>query len=276
MIQTKLNFGRKSETKNDNTKMQKSALIVSWNINGLKSILCKDRFGVKHTKIHKHNSLDTLINQLKPDVICLQEIRCSSSLEYRPYPYTYWNFSSDKKGYAGTMISSKYKPISVTMTLNGVEEKEGRIITAEFDAFYLINVYSPNIGQDRLEYRVKIWDPALKKHVLSLSAKKPVVLVGDLNCIADASLDVISTSASTLDNQCFQSLVQDVKLVDAFRKLHPTDKVSSWVSPYDLTSKQGLRLDYCLTSSSIDISSSNIHCEYSGSDHFPVSVEIKI
>lgn len=290
MIQTKLSFAPlfpKAETKPTEieTKAEtKSKKIISWNVNGLQSILRKDRSGLKHTKIYRYNVLQTMIQDQKPDILCLQEIRCSSSLDFSPLKYTYFNFSTDVKGYAGTMLSCNEKPLSVTYEMEGITEKQGRIITAEFSTYIVMNVYAPNTQKpERFEYRTTIWDPAFIKHVLKhQKTGKQIVIVGDLNCIDNLPLDCSDglnctmSGTSAIESKNFHLLLDSCKLVDSFRSLNPKELKYSWIPPHSLTCKDGARLDYCLVSHEMKMIKADILTHVTGSDHVPVFVELSL
>lgn len=284
MKQTKISFAplypKQKETKEE-TK-SKTSKIISWNVNGLQSILRKDRSGLKHPKYYRHNVLQNMIAEQKPDVICLQEIRCSTTMDFNPLNYTYFNFSADIKGYAGTMISCNEKPLSVCYEMEGISEKQGRIITAEFKTYIVINVYAPNTSkQDRFEYRTSVWDQAFVKHVLKhQEKKKQIIVVGDLNCIdnlaldSSKGLDCTMSGSSAIERQNFQTLLESCKLVDSFRAIHPKEQKYSWIPPYDLTCNEGARLDYCLASANATVLEADILTSVTGSDHVPVIVKI--
>jgi exodeoxyribonuclease-3 len=272
--ETKLEKGLQSLTLEDDKKQ--SIKIVSWNVNGLAGIQKKDVSGKKFTKLQAENPLSNLVKTENPDILCLQEIRCSAKLKYSPFPYTYTSYA-EKKGYSGTLISCKKKPSEVTYGVPGIEEKEGRVITLEFEGFYFINVYAPNSGDYRLKYRTETWEPTMKKYLIQLQEKKKVVLIGDLNCIPE-DIDISKFSkkikgGSPEEKKCFSLLLKDAGLIDTFRDLHPKERKYSWLAPW--APKMGCRLDFCLVSSSLkdNLKSSEI-LGNTGSDHLPISVEL--
>ena len=159
--------------------------LISWNVNGIRACINK---GFKD-----------FFNEIDADIFCIQETKCQKDqidLEFKGYT-SYWN-SAEKKGYSGTAIFTKQKPISVTYGI-GIEEhdKEGRVITLEFEKFYMINIYTPNSKREleRLEYR-QIWEDEIRKYMLKLNENKPVIMCGDLN-VAHKEIDLFIVSKST-------------------------------------------------------------------------------
>ncbi|MDD4930676.1 MAG: exodeoxyribonuclease III [Candidatus Colwellbacteria bacterium] len=252
-----------------------TAKIISWNVNGLQGILKKNKNGDKKSSSDK-NVLQHLLDTEKPDIICLQEIRCSDKFKWEPEDrmkwYTYENYCQSKKGYSGTLISSKIKPVNVTYGMEGYDDAEGRVITMEFSNFFLLNVYSPNSGTYRLKYRTQVFEPSLHRHVANLN--KPVVLVGDLNCTfedIDKGVSKRIPGDSVEEQLCSAKLLSQCKLVDTFRYLHPTDRIYSWFYPWD--NKNGCRFDYILVSKewmNFVVSSDILY--YSSSDHLPTQI----
>lgn len=246
---------------------------ISWNVNGLRACI-------------KKGFLDTF-HQLDADCFCLQETKLQPhqiELDLPGY-YQYWN-SAIKKGYSGTALFTKVKPLSVTYGL-GIEEhdQEGRIITAEFDNHYLITCYTPNSKRDlsRLDYRMQ-WEDDFKKYLLELSSKKPVVLCGDLN-VAHKEID-LENPASNHKNAGFTdeernkmtALLAD-GFTDTFRYLYPDkEKAYSWWSYFAKSRERniGWRIDYFIVSSSLKdhIKGAAIHPDIMGSDHCPVELNL--
>lgn len=283
-----------SETKSVVTK------IASYNINGLQGIVKKEVTAkgiVKQTKAVKNNCLDIFIAKEKPDILCLQEIRCSAKFEWKPHPSTglvhvYVSHSTDKSGYSGTLTASKTKPLSVTYGLLGtdgkasaeIKEREGRVITLEFKDYFLVNVYTPNSGRsgERLVYRTQVWEPAFRRHVAHLgNTKKFVIVIGDLNCMPqdlDTSFPAYRKLAgsSPEEKKCFATLLSGDggghPMLDTFRSLHLTERKYSWGYPGGKST--GCRLDFCLMSAAHrdKLLSSDILTQYEGSDHFPITV----
>lgn len=246
---------------------------ISWNVNGLRACIKKGFLDAFH--------------QLDADCFCLQETKLQPhqiELDLPGY-YQYWN-SAIKKGYSGTALFTKVKPLSVTYGL-GIEEhdQEGRIITAEFDNHYLITCYTPNSKRDlsRLDYRMQ-WEDDFKKYLLELSSKKPVVLCGDLN-VAHKEID-LENPASNHKNAGFTdeernkmtALLAD-GFTDTFRYLYPDkEKAYSWWSYFAKSRERniGWRIDYFIVSSSLNdhIKGAAIHPDITGSDHCPVELNL--
>ncbi len=246
---------------------------ISWNVNGLRACIKKGFLDAFH--------------QLDADCFCLQETKLQPhQIEFDlPGYYQYWN-SAIKKGYSGTALFTKVKPLSVTYGL-GIEEhdQEGRIITAEFDDHYLITCYTPNSKRDlsRLDYRMQ-WEDDFKKYLFELSSKKPVVLCGDLN-VAHKEID-LENPASNHKNAGFTdeernkmtALLAD-GFTDTFRYLYPDkEKAYSWWSYFAKSRERniGWRIDYFIVSSSLNdhIKGAAIHPDITGSDHCPVELNL--
>lgn len=247
--------------------------LVSWNVNGIRSILNK-------------GFLDWL-SETSPDVICLQETKISEHDLEQHVPCfsgysSYWH-SAERSGYSGVAILTKQEPHNLTHGIGSPEfDCEGRALTAEFDRFFLVNVYAPNsqIGYTRLPFRLA-WEEALRTHLATLLPQKPVILCGDLN-VAHTSLDVGITDAaefpgcSSEERAAFQTLL-DLGFIDTFRTLHPeTRSYSWWAYANDARGwNLGVRFDYILSSSSLhtDLRDASTHRDVPGSDHGPVSAE---
>lgn len=251
--------------------------ILSWNINGFRSILNK-------------KYLNDLINEIKPDIFCLQEIKLDKNNaitnifnEYKSY-YNYSNI----KGYSGTVIFSLIEPIKVIYGMKGDDNNEGRLITCEFNDYYLIHVYTPNSGQflNRLEYRVNKWDVNFIKHLIKLQKKKPIIVCGDLN-VAHKEIDLknpkknLRTAGFTIEERIsFQNILDKTQLIDTFRYLNTSSiKYSYWNYRFKCREKNiGWRIDYFLVSKKIinKIVKSDILTDILGSDHAPLIFEINI
>ena len=246
---------------------------ISWNVNGLRACIKKGFLDAFH--------------QLDADCFCLQETKLQPhqiELDLPGY-YQYWN-SAIKKGYSGTALFTKVKPLSVTYGL-GIEEhdQEGRIITAEFDDHYLITCYTPNSKRDlsRLDYRMQ-WEDDFKKYLLELSSKKTVVLCGDLN-VAHKEID-LENPASNHKNAGFTDEERNKMtallaggFTDTFRYLYPDkEKAYSWWSYFAKSRERnvGWRIDYFIVSSSLKdhIKGATIHPDIMGSDHCPVELNL--
>lgn len=250
--------------------------IVSWNINGLRAIIKKNFF----------KDLTTL----NPDILCIQETKAHDDLVIKELSlltnyYIYVN-SAEKKGYSGTAILSKSKPISVKNNMGiNLHDHEGRVICLEYQDFYLVNVYVPNSGQrlERLEYRKK-WDSDFLSYLKNLENTKPLIIAGDFN-VAHKSIDLKNDKANYNKTAGFTQIEIDgmsaminAGFVDVFRYLHPTQIAYTYWS-YRFNARErniGWRIDYFLTSSILknNIRTSNVLSDYYGSDHCPINIEI--
>lgn len=249
--------------------------LISWNVNGLRAVMNK---GFKE-----------FFESTDADAICLQETKLQEGqIEFAPEGYyTYWN-SAVKKGYSGTVIFTKAKPINVTYGI-GIEEhdQEGRVITAEYEAFYLVDCYTPNSQREltRLDYRMK-WEDDFRKYLEELNQKKPVILCGDLN-VAHNEIDLKNPKTNrhnagfTDEERNKMTELLGAGFTDSFRYLYPdkTDIYSWWSYMFHAREKNaGWRIDYFIVSDSIKdkIKDSKILMEIMGSDHCPVELEIEI
>lgn len=249
--------------------------LISWNVNGIRSVMKK--------------GFVESIKQLDPDVICLQEVKAHSeqiehTLVDMGYEYEHWN-SAQKKGYSGVALFSKIKPISITEGIGHDVDNEGRVITAEFDDFYVVTVYTPNAKDDlsRIPLRHKEWDPLFLKHCKELEKKKPVIFCGDLN-VAHEPIDLKNDKANqgkkgyTLEEREGFTNFINAGFIDTFRYLHPdTEKYSWWSIRSGARARNvGWRIDYFLISSSLKdrLMNAMIHNEIMGSDHCPIGIEI--
>ena len=242
--------------------------IVSWNVNGIRACIKKDF----------HTSFDLL----SPDIIGLQEVKCHPLDLERPEYTTYWNEAS-KKGYSGTAVLTKKKPVSVSYGLGTwLDDNEGRVITLEFEDFYFVTVYTPNSkrGLLRLDYRVNEWDKAFLNHINELNKQKPVIFCGDLN-VAHEEIDLArpksnkkSAGFTNEERQSFTNIL-NAGYTDTFRHLNKEPNNYSWWS-YRANARAkniGWRIDYVCCSKSLlpRLESANIHPTIFGSDHCPVS-----
>ena len=249
--------------------------LISWNVNGLRAAVQK-------------GFLD-YFNQEDADIFCLQETKLQAGqidLELNGY-HQYWNYA-EKKGYSGTAIFTKKKPISVTYGL-GIEEhdKEGRVITLEFDKFFMITVYTPNSQEAlaRLDYRMK-WEDDFRAYLLKLNEIKPVIVCGDLN-VAHQEIDLKNPKTnrknagfSDEEREKMTKLLES-GFVDSFRYFYPdkTDIYSWWSYRFSARAKNaGWRIDYFLVSDRIkeNMKGAEIHTEILGSDHCPVLLNIDL
>lgn len=248
--------------------------LISWNVNGLRAVL-------------KKNFLEFLEAE-KPDILCLQETKCSPDQVEQLWPAnytTYWN-SAEKKGYSGTVIFTKQRPLKVTPHLGLAEhDKEGRVLTAEYDDFFLVNVYVPNSQREltRLAYRQQ-WDKDFLKFLKQLEKKKPVVWCGDLN-VAHTEIDLANPKANMKNHGFtpeeragFDAFVK-AGFVDTFREFEKAGGHYTWWSPMGTARARniGWRLDYFLISQSLRprLKRATIMPRITGSDHCPVVIELK-
>lgn len=252
--------------------------LVNWNVNGLRSIIKKDF--LKDVK------------QMAPDVLCLQETKAAveevkSSLELLTGYHIYVNCSKARKGYSGTAILSKSKPLEVTCDM-GVEEhdQEGRVITADYGDYYLVTVYVPNSGEGlkRLEYREK-WNEEFRKYLVALNQKKPVIVCGDLN-VAHQPIDIArpkenynkSAGYTQIEIDGFTKLLES-GFVDIFRRFYPEEvKYTYWNYMFNARTRNvGWRIDYFLVSEELvgKVKDAPIYNQYLGSDHCPVGLKIE-
>ena len=247
---------------------------VSWNVNGLRAV--------------REKGFEDIFKEFNADFFCLQEIKLQEGqidISFDGYD-SYWNYAQ-KKGYSGTAIFTKHKPVNVIYRL-GIEEHdyEGRLITLEYDNYYIATVYTPNAKQEllRLDYRQK-WEDDFREFFKKLDDKKPVIICGDMN-VAHQEID-LKNPKSNHQNPGFSdeerekfTLLLDSGFIDTFRYFYP-DKENeySWWSYRGSARKNntGWRIDYFLVSDRLKekLKSASIHQNILGSDHCPVSVEIE-
>lgn len=248
--------------------------LISWNVNGLRAAVTK-------------GFMDAF-NELDADMFCLQETKLQPDqieLELPGYEQ-YWN-SAVKKGYSGTALFTKHKPLSVTNGI-GIEEhdQEGRVITAEFEKFYLVTCYTPNSKREllRLDYRME-WEDDFRSYLLKLNESKPVVLCGDLN-VAHKEIDLKNPKTNrrnagfTDEERNKMTELLAAGFTDTFRHLYPdTIEAYSWWSYMGKAREKntGWRIDYFITSKSLDknIKEAKIHPQIFGSDHCPVELDLE-
>lgn len=249
--------------------------LISWNVNGIRACLEK---GFKE-----------IFQKIDADIFCIQETKCQPEqvdLEFEGYK-SYWN-SAQKKGYSGTAIFTKQEPISVTYGI-GMEEhdQEGRVITLEFDKFYMVTIYTPNSKREleRLEYR-QTWEDEVRKYLLKLNETKPVIMCGDLN-VAHKEIDLKNPKTNrrsagfTDEERNKMTELLEAGFTDTFRYLYPDkEEIYSWWSYMRKAREKnvGWRIDYFITSKEIEnkIQEAKIHTEILGSDHCPVELDIEI
>ena len=248
---------------------------ISWNVNGLRA--CYDK------------GFADAFNRLEADFFCLQETKMQEGqldVQFEGYQ-SYWNYA-EKKGYSGTAIFSKVKPLSVTYGL-GIEEHdhEGRVITPELESYYLITVYTPNSQEElrRLDYRMK-WDDDFRAYLKKLEEKKPVIVCGDLN-VAHKEIDLKNPKTNrknagfTDEERAKFTTLLESGFTDTFRYFYPEQEgIYSWWS-YRFKAREknaGWRIDYFLTSDSLKdkLRGAQIHTDILGSDHCPVELTIEL
>ena len=245
---------------------------ISWNVNGFRSVLGK--------------GFSDIFAELDADFFCLQETKMQpGQADFSPEGYrSYW-FSAEKKGYSGTAIFAKHEPISVSYGLDGKHVDEGRVITLEYENFYLVCAYVPNAqdGLKRIDYRMEFEDD-MREYLSALDRVKPVIYCGDLN-VAHNEIDLKNPKAN-IGNAGFSyeergklGELLDAGFVDSFRYLYPDTVKYSWWS-YRFRAREnnaGWRIDYFLVSDRIkdEIASAEILTDIMGSDHCPVMLEIK-
>lgn len=246
---------------------------ISWNVNGLRA--CNDK------------GFSDIFRDLDADFFCLQETKMQHGqldLQFEGYE-SYWNYA-EKKGYSGTAIYTRLKPLNVTYGL-GIEEHdhEGRVITLEFEKFFLVTVYTPNSQDElkRLDYRMT-WDDAFRDYMVALDTRKPVVVCGDMN-VAHKEIDLKNPKTNrrnagfTDEERDKFTLLLNAGFTDTFRHFYPdAEGIYSWWS-YRFKAREkntGWRIDYFLVSDSVKglLKDAKIHTEIMGSDHCPVEVDI--
>ncbi len=250
--------------------------LISWNVNGIRAAIKKDFL--------------SKLPELNPDVLCLQETKAQDDQVMTAlgddHGYQALPHSAVRPGYSGTAILSRQKPLSVDFGLDIEQhDQEGRVITAEFDDFFLVTVYTPNSGSElkRLDYREQ-WDRDFQKHVEQLEIKKPVIICGDLN-VCHQPIDIARPDANYNKSAGYTQIEIDgisnllkAGYIDSFRHLYPdTVKYSWWSMRGGARARNvGWRLDYFLVSEKLAsrIKSAEILNDVFGSDHCPVVLEI--
>ena len=247
---------------------------ISWNVNGLRACVTK--------------GFEDIFKNLDADFFCLQETKMQHGqldLQFEGYT-SYWNYA-EKKGYSGTAIYSKHKPINVSYGI-GVEQHdhEGRVVTLEFESFFLVTVYTPNTQDElkRLDYRMQ-WETDFQAYLKTLDAKKPVIVCGDMN-VAHQEIDLKNPKTNrrnagfTDEEREKMTQLLNSGFVDTFRFLYPETITYSWWS-YRFKAREkntGWRIDYFLTSERLKdkITEAKIHTDIFGSDHCPVELDLDL
>ena len=246
---------------------------ISWNVNGLRACVGKD--------------FEQQFKDLNADFFCLQETKMQAGQLDLSFPgyESYWNYA-DKKGYSGTAIYTKHKPLSVTYGIDIDEhDHEGRVITLEMEDFYLVTVYTPNSqdGLRRLEYRMK-WEEDFQAYLHRLDAIKPVIVCGDMN-VAHQEIDLKNPKTNhknagfTDEEREKMTQLLSNGFIDTFRTLYPEQVTYSWWS-YRFRAREkntGWRIDYFLISERLKdrLEDAKIHTEIMGSDHCPIEITLK-
>ena len=247
--------------------------LISWNVNGLRACVGKD--------------FEQQFKDFNADFFCLQETKMQAGQLDLSFPgyESYWNYA-DKKGYSGTAIFTKHKPLSVTYGINIDEhDHEGRVITLEMDDFYLVTVYTPNSQDElrRLEYRMK-WEEDFQSYLHKLDEIKPVIVCGDMN-VAHQEIDLKNPKTNrrnagfTDEEREKMTQLLNNGFIDTFRTLYPEQVTYSWWS-YRFRAREkntGWRIDYFLISERLRdrLVDAKIHTEIMGSDHCPVEIDLK-
>ena len=246
---------------------------ISWNVNGLRACVGKE--------------FEQQFKDLDADFFCLQETKMQAGQLDLSFPgyESYWNYA-DKKGYSGTAIFTKHKPLNVTYGIDIDEhDREGRVITLEMDDFYLVTVYTPNSqdGLRRLEYRMK-WEDDFQAYLHKLDEKKPVIVCGDMN-VAHQEIDLKNPKTNrknagfTDEEREKMTQLLSNGFIDTFRTLYPEQVTYSWWS-YRFRAREkntGWRIDYFLISERLKdrLVDAKIHTDMMGSDHCPVEIVLK-
>ena len=247
--------------------------LISWNVNGLRACVGKD--------------FEQQFKDFNADFFCLQETKMQAGQLDLSFPgyESYWNYA-DKKGYSGTAIFTKHKPLSVTYGINIDEhDHEGRVITLEMDDFYLVTVYTPNSQDElrRLEYRMK-WEEDFQSYLHKLDETKPVIVCGDMN-VAHQEIDLKNPKTNrrnagfTDEEREKMTQLLSNGFIDTFRTLYPEQVTYSWWS-YRFRAREkntGWRIDYFLISERLRdrLIDAKIHTETMGSDHCPIEIDLK-
>ena len=248
---------------------------ISWNVNGFKACLRK--------------GFEKFFNKINADFFCTQETKLSEdNQDFTPYNYYVYQSNSERKGYSGVMIFTKHEPLSIIYGLNNHQfDCEGRIITLEYDNFYLVNIYTPNSksGFLRLDFRAD-WEESLRDYLQKINNRKPLIVCGDFNA---ARLDIdskiprseVSKGFTEEDRSNFCEMLEYTQLQDTYRLLHPNskDKYTWWsYSRNKRDENSGSRIDYFLISEYFvnSLKSSEIYADVIGSDHCPIGMELEI
>lgn len=249
--------------------------LISWNVNGLRACITK--------------GFMEFFNEADADFFCLQEIKLSEGqIDFKPEGYeAYWNYA-EKKGYSGTAIFTRHTPLNVTYGMGiNKHDHEGRVITLEYENYYVITVYTPNSQNElaRLDYRMT-WEDDFRQYLVGLSEKKPVMVCGDMN-VAHNEIDIKNPKTNrrnagfTDEEREKMTMLLDAGFTDSFRYFYPDKKeIYTWWS-YRFKAREkntGWRIDYFLVSYKIKdrMTDAKIHTEIMGSDHCPVELDVDL
>lgn len=271
--------------------------LISWNVNGIRSVLSKEKDGTKHKEPIINNALTTLIDNEQPDIVGLQEIRCGDDFDIavkldlinKGYKVIKQNCSKSKKGYSGTFVFSRILYDDVIfdfphLSTNNELNTEGRVITVVFPNFVFINTYVPNSKPDlsRLQFRVNDWEKNMRIHINAMKKKfdKPIIITGDFN-VAPNDIDVHNPKAvkgkhgfTEQEKQAFRDLIKECDLVNSLRHLYPTKVIFTWWSNFAKSRERnvGWTIDHFLVSSTLTkkIKDFVVFSDYKPSDHAPI------
>lgn len=245
--------------------------IISWNVAGFRAVLKK--------------GFEEFFNNIDADIFCINESKVNiDQFDFKPEGYYMFLNPAEKKGYSGILVYSKIEPLNVTFGM-GIEEHdhEGRMITLEYDDFYLVSVYVPNVKRDlsRLDYRM-IWEDEFKSYVKKLEKKKPVIICGDMN-VAHEEIDIKNAKANrgnagfTDEERDKMTKLLDSGFIDTYRYYNPDSEEYTWWSYIGKAREKniGWRIDYFLVSKDIikKIKNTMIYTDIMGSDHCPIGIE---
>ena len=248
--------------------------IISWNVAGFRACLKK--------------GFDDFFKEINADIFCIQESKATEDqFDYHPDGYYKYLNPAERKGYSGTLVYTRIKPLNVTYGI-GIDEhdQEGRVITMEFDKCYVVTVYVPNVKRDlsRLEYRMQ-WEDDFRKYLKNLEKSKPVIMCGDLN-VAHEEIDLKNAKANVgnagftfEEREKFTKLLES-GFIDTFRYFNPDKEQYSWWSFMGHAREKniGWRIDYFVVSEEIikNVTNAIIYDDIMGSDHCPIGLEIKM
>ena len=248
--------------------------LVSWNVAGFRACLKK--------------GFDDFFKKVDADVFCIQEAKVTADqFEYKPEGYMQFLYPAEKKGYSGTLVYSKVEPLNVTYGI-GIEEHdhEGRVITMEFDKFFLINVYVPNVKRNlsRLDYRM-VWEDDFRAYLKKLEKTKPVVVCGDFN-VAHEDIDIKNAKSNrgnagfTDEERAKYTELLNAGFIDTYRYFNPDEAIYTWWSYMGKAraNNVGWRIDYFVVSKNFikDVEKPKIYNEIMGSDHCPIGLNVKV